>query len=135
MADKLTPAKRSWNMSRIKGKNTKPEMLVRKFLYSQGVRYRIHSSLPGRPDIVIKKREIILFINGCFWHGHVNCKDAGIPKSNTAFWQNKIGGNVERDRKNRLKLENEGWKVLTIWECEINKDFDKTMVSLMKSLS
>lgn len=108
MADKLTPAKRSWNMSRIKGKNTKPELLVRKFLYSRGVRYRIHSTLPSRPDIVIKKKGITLFINGCFWHGHTGCKDAGIPKSNTVFWQNKISGNVERDRKNRLKLEQDG---------------------------
>lgn len=134
MADKLTPAKRSWNMSRIKGKNTKPELLVRKFLYSHGVRYRIHSTLPGRPDIVIKKRGIILFINGCFWHGHTSCKDSGIPKSNTAFWQNKINGNMERDKRNRLKLEKEGWRVFTVWECEINKDFDRTMATLMSSL-
>lgn len=134
MADKLTPAKRSWNMSRIKGKNTKPELLVRKFLYSRGVRYRIHSTLPGRPDIVIKKKGITLFINGCFWHGHTGCKDAGIPKSNTVFWQNKISGNVERDRKNRLKLEQDGWKVLTLWECAINKDFDNMMTALRERL-
>lgn len=134
MADKVTPAKRSWNMSRIKGKNTKPELLVRRFLYSKGIRYRIHTTLPGRPDIVIKKSGTTLFINGCFWHGHTDCKDAGIPKSNTIFWQNKIKGNIERDKRNHLKLEKEGWKVLTVWECEINKDFDGTMDTLMKYL-
>lgn len=119
-------------MSRIKGKDTKPELLVRKFLYSRGVRYRIHSTLPGRPDIVIKKKGIVLFINGCFWHGHTDCKDAGIPKSNSAFWQNKINGNVERDRKNLQKLEQNGWKVLTIWECELEKNRDSTLSNILR---
>lgn len=121
-------------MSRIRGKDTKPEIMVRKYLYSNSIRYRLHKKLPGKPDIVIAKKKLAIFVNGCFWHGHVNCKDAGIPKSNTAFWQDKIGGNIERDAKNCLELEQEGWEVLTVWECEINKDFDKTMTSLMKSL-
>lgn len=134
MADKLTPAKRSWNMSRIKGKNTKPELLVRKFLFAQGIRYRIHTTLPGRPDIVIKKKRIAVFVNGCFWHGHTECKDAGIPKSNTAFWQNKIGGNVERDTRNRLKLEQDGWKVITLWECELGKDREITLENTLNMI-
>lgn len=134
MADKITPAKRSWNMSRIKGKNTKPELLVRKFLYSNGVRYRIHTTLPGHPDIVIKKKRFAVFINGCFWHGHTGCRDAGIPKSNTAFWHDKISGNVERDVKNRLELEEDGWKVLTVWECELGKDRDTTLNNLLDAV-
>jgi len=135
MADKLTPAKRSWNMSRIKGKNTKPELLVRKFLFARGIRYRIHTTLPGRPDIVIKKKRIAVFVNGCFWHGHTDCKDAGIPKSNTAFWQNKISGNVERDARNRLKLEQDGWKVITLWECELGKDREMTLENTLNVIT
>lgn len=134
MADKLSPAKRSWNMSRIKGKDTKPEMLVRKFLYSQGVRYRIHTTLPGRPDIVISKKKIVVFVNGCFWHGHTECKDAGIPKSNTAFWKNKIEGNIQRDLKNQAKLSDDGWNVVTIWECELGKDRMLTLDNVLKTI-
>jgi DNA mismatch endonuclease (patch repair protein) len=135
MADKLTPAKRSWNMSRIKGKNTKPELLVRQFLFSHGIRYRIHTTLPGRPDIVIKKKRIVVFVNGCFWHGHTDCKDAGIPKSNTAFWQNKISGNVERDTRNRLQLEQDDWKVITLWECELGKDRETTLENTLNAIT
>lgn len=122
-------------MSRVKGKNTKPELLVRKFLYSHGIRYRIHTSLPGRPDIVNKKRRTAVFVNGCFWHGHTGCKYAALPKSNTDFWQTKIGGNVERDRKNHLILEEQGWKVLTVWECELGKDRDATLNNLLGAIS
>lgn len=125
--DRITKEQRSWNMSRIRGKNTAPEMLVRRFLYSQGIRYRLHAKLPGKPDVVIRKNNRALFINGCFWHGHANCKFAVTPKSNTNFWQNKIRGNIERDQRNRQQLEHDGWKVLTVWECELEKDRDRTL--------
>lgn len=128
--DRITKEHRSWNMSRIRGKNTAPEMLVRRFLYSQGIRYRLHAKLPGKPDIVIRKNKAAIFINGCFWHGH-NCKFAVTPKSNTNFWQSKISGNVERDQRNRQQLEVDGWKVLTVWECELEKDRDRTLQNIL----
>lgn len=128
--DRITKEHRSWNMSRIRGKNTAPEMLVRRFLYSQGIRYRLHAKLPGKPDVVIRKNSAALFVNGCFWHGH-NCKFAVTPKSNTKFWQSKISGNVERDQRNRQQLEVDGWKVLTVWECELEKDRDRTLQNIL----
>lgn len=134
MADKLTPAKRSWNMSRIKGKNTKPELLVRKFLFAQGIRYRIHTTLPGRPDIVIKKKRIVIFVNGCFWHAHDNCPDYRLPKTRTDFWKAKIEGNVVRDKKNHLKLEEDDWKVLTVWECQLGKNYETTLIMLLDAI-
>lgn len=129
--DRITKEHRSWNMSRIRGKNTAPEMLVRRFLYSQGIRYRLHAKLPGKPDVVIRKNNRVLFINGCFWHGHANCKFAVTPKSNTNFWQSKIRGNIERDQRNRQQLEHDGWKVLTVWECELEKDRDLTLQNVL----
>lgn len=121
-------------MSHIHSKNTTPEVLVRKFLYAHGVRYRLHAKLPGRPDIVIRKNNTALFVNGCFWHGHADCKNAVMPKSNTVFWQSKIGGNVERDKNNRRKLEQDGWNVLTVWECELGKDRNITLNSLLSAI-
>lgn len=118
-------------MSRIRGKDTAPEMLVRKYLYAHGIRYRLHAKLPGKPDVVIRKNNSVLFINGCFWHGHNNCKYAVTPKSNTDFWQSKISGNVERDQRNRQQLEADGWKVLTVWECELEKDRDRTLQNIL----
>lgn len=118
--DKLTKEKRSWNMSRIKGKDTAPELAVRKYFFSKGIRYRVNVKIPGKPDIAIKKIKTAVFINGCFWHGHDNCKDSGIPKSNTKFWKTKIESNMARDKKNIAALEADDWDVITIWECEIN---------------
>ena len=106
--DRITSEHRSWNMSRIRGKNTKPEMIVRKFLYAKGVRYRIHTKLPGKPDIVMGKRKIAIFVNGCFWHAHNNCPDFRWPKTRKEFWEAKIQGNVIRDQNNYRSYKTQG---------------------------
>jgi len=116
--DHLNQEKRSWNMSRIKSKDTSPEILVRKYLYSKGMRYRLYKRLPGKPDITIEKYKTVIFIHGCFWHHHKGCKRSNIPKSNTEYWENKIQNNIMRDERNQEKLIELGYKVLTIWECE-----------------
>lgn len=107
-------------MSKIRGTKTKPEELVRKFLFSKNFRYRKNDKrYPGRPDIVLPKYHTIIFIHGCFWHSHGNCKAAKLPETNTEFWRKKISNNKDRDRKNIEKLRNEGWNVIVIWQCEI----------------
>lgn len=107
-------------MSKIRGKKTKPEELIRKFLFSKGFRYRINDKrYPGRPDIVLPKYHTIIFIHGCFWHAHENCKAAQLPETNAEFWRKKLSDNEVRDRKNIEKLRNEGWNVIVIWQCEI----------------
>ena len=132
--DILTEQQRSWNMSRIRSKNTKPEIIVRRYLYSKGLRYRIHANLPGKPDVVFRQRKIVVFVNGCFWHGHEGCKDFSIPKTRSDFWQEKIGKNISRDKKNYEILKNEGWRVLRIWECELGKDKMPNLERLYKNL-
>lgn len=123
MADVHTKETRSYNMSQIKGKNTKPEMLVRKFLFSRGFRYLIHDKrLPGKPDIVFPIRKTVIFIHGCFWHGHDGCKYFVIPKTRTEWWLNKIRYNAQNDADNFSKLTKAGWKIITIFECELKKD-------------
>ncbi|MDZ7640959.1 MAG: very short patch repair endonuclease [Desulfurivibrio sp.] len=118
--DTLSKERRSWNMSRIKGKDTKPELIVRSLLHSMGYRYRLHQkSLPGKPDMVFKKYRAVIFVHGCFWHRHKGCKFAYKPKSKQEFWQRKFLENEARDKKNRFKLEKLDWKVLVIWECEV----------------
>lgn len=131
--DKLT---RSYNMSQIRSKNTRPEMIVRKFLFSKGFRYRIHDKkLPGKPDIVLPKHRTVIFVHGCFWHGHEGCKYFSIPKSNADWWKGKIQRNMELDKKYLLKLEHEGWKVLSIFECELKpKTKEKTLLKTVKYL-
>lgn len=120
MADVHTPEQRSRNMSSIRSKNTKPEEIVRKYLFSQGFRYRKNDPrLPGKPDIVLPKYKTVVFVNGCFWHAHEDCKYFVWPKNNSEFWKEKISGNVERDNRNNAELENNGWHVITIWECEL----------------
>ncbi len=120
MADVHTPEQRSYNMSQIKGKNTKPEELVRKYLFSCGFRYRKNDKrLPGSPDIVLPKYKTVIFVNGCFWHGHDGCKYFAWPKSNTEFWKNKIEANIARDKKTIAELEKLGWNVIVVWECEL----------------
>ena len=115
---------RSRNMSAIKSKNTKPEIIVRKLLHSMGYRFRLHKKdLPGSPDIVLPKYKTVIFVHGCFWHRHHNCKFATTPKTRTEFWENKFKENIERDIRNQNKLQNLGWKSRIIWECEI-KDKD-----------
>ncbi|WP_242923098.1 very short patch repair endonuclease [Pontibacter liquoris] len=120
MADVHSKETRSYNMSRIKGKNTKPELIVRKFLFSEGYRYRLHvKELPGKPDIVLPKYKTVINVHGCFWHGHEGCKSYVIPKTNTEWWLRKINRNKVRDDQNLVKLTQDGWKVLTIFECEL----------------
>ena len=118
--DNRTPESRSRNMSRIPSKNTKPEETVRKYLFSQGFRYRKNvSNLPGKPDIVLSKYNTVVFVNGCFWHAHQGCKWFVPPKSNSEFWQKKFAYNIERDEKNYNRLRDLGWKVIIVWECEV----------------
>jgi len=120
MVDVHSPDKRSFNMSRIKGRNTKPEMIVRQWLWRNGYRYRLHrKDLPGKPDIVFAGRRKVIFVNGCFWHKH-NCRYFKWPKSNTEFWQQKIEGNVRRDADNFASFA-EGWDYMVVWECEIKE--------------
>ena len=123
---------RSYNMSQIKGKNTKPEELVRKHLFSQGFRYRKNDRrLPGSPDIVLPKYKTVIFVNGCFWHGHEGCKYFVWPKSNEKFWKNKINTNIARDKKKTQALEELGWKVIVVWECELKCEKDKVFNKLV----
>lgn len=118
--DKLTKEQRHRCMSAIKGKNTKPELLVRKFLFNRGFRYRLnHPRLPGHPDLVLRKYRTVIFVNGCFWHGHEGCKYYVLPKTNVGFWQNKIERNQNRDKEGRQKLASMGWHCITVWECQL----------------
>jgi DNA mismatch endonuclease (patch repair protein) len=120
MVDIFSRHKRSKIMSKISSHDTKPEILVRKFLFSQGFRFRKNDNrYPGKPDIILPKYKIAIFIHGCFWHNH-NCNRGRIPKTNTKFWQKKINDNKKRDKKNQINLLNQGWKVIVIWQCEIN---------------
>ena len=121
MIDTLTPAARSERMGRIRGKNTKPEMLVRRLVHGLGYRYRLHDKrLPGSPDLVFRGRRKVIFVHGCFWHRHPdpNCKLARMPKSRQDFWKPKLEGNRDRDERNRIMLNLEGWRELVVWECE-----------------
>lgn len=120
MADVMTPEQRSRCMAAVKGKNTKPEMMVRKFLFSKGLRYRVNNrKLPGAPDIVLKKYKTVVFIDGCFWHGHEGCRYYKMPKSNVDFWERKISHNKARDVSNTAVLKMMGWKVIRVWECDV----------------
>lgn len=120
--DRLDKSRRSWNMGRIKGRDTVPEIAVRSILHRAGFRFRLHrKDLPGRPDIALPGRKIVIFVHGCFWHRHKGCKYSYTPKSNVAFWQDKFESNVARDRKNAKDLKAVGWRVVVVWECEIGK--------------
>ena len=122
MADTLSPQKRSRLMSRIRGKNTKPELLVRSLLHSMGYRFRLHRrDLPGNPDIVLPRHGVCIFVHGCFWHLHSKCKDARIPKTRTAWWRKKLEGNATRDKRQAAALRRLGWRVITVWECQTEK--------------
>jgi len=120
MADTVDKKRRSEIMSNIRGINTKPELLVRKFLFSNGIRFRLHDrSLPAKPDIKISKYKTLIFVNGCFWHGHKNCRIYVMPKVNKKFWHEKIRTNIKRDKKRIIQLRKMGWHVYTIWGCNL----------------
>lgn len=127
---------RRYNMSQIKGKNTKPEILVRRFLFRNGVRYRIHvKDLPGKPDLVLKKYRAFVFVNGCFWHGHEGCKYYKFPKTRTDWWIAKINATIEKDKYNKQELRSKGWRVFTLWECQLKANHrELSLATLIKKL-
>jgi len=134
MADVHDKETRSYNMSRIRGKDTKPEMLVRRFLFANGFRYRLNvKTLPGKPDIVLPKYKTVIFINGCFWHGHKGCRYFILPGTRTEWWLQKIKGTQKRDKESEIALNVLGWRVITLWECELKKDKLKTTLSKLFS--
>lgn len=121
--DHQSKEKRSWNMSQIKSKNTSIEKHVRSYLFKKGLRFRLHNKkLPGKPDIYLKKYNAVIFVNGCFWHHHKNCKRALVPKTNIEFWNDKFNKNIIRDKENKKKLKTIGLRVFIIWECEVMKE-------------
>ncbi len=133
MADNHTKEVRSYNMSRIKSQNTKPEVLVRSYLHRNGFRFRKNDKrYPGKPDIVLPKYKTIIFVNGCFWHKH-DCPRFVMPKSNIEYWYRKIDGNVKRDMENYRKLEAMGWRVIIVWECEVSDERLHNLVNLIRS--
>jgi len=142
LADKISKEHRSWNMSRIKSANTKPEIFVRKLLHGMGFRFRLNGRvstkynnkgiLPGKPDIVLARHRAVIFVHGCFWHRHKGCKDATIPKTRTDWWLEKLNKNVKRDIKVKEELERNGWKVIVIWECELVPEKINNMTKKLK---
>ena len=134
MTDRLSEERRSWNMSRIRGKDTAPERAVRSLLHQLGFRFRLHrKDLPGHPDIVLPRYRSVVMVHGCFWHRHPGCKFAYEPKSRVDFWERKFKRNVERDREVREQLEHLGWSVLVVWECEL-RDIDALAKKLRREL-
>jgi DNA mismatch endonuclease (patch repair protein) len=128
LLDTISQSKRSYTMSRIRSKNTKPEMILRSALFREGFRFRLHSKLlPGKPDLVFAKFKTVVFVHGCFWHLHENCRDGRLPKSKLEYWQPKLVKNIERDANNVEELTKLGWKVIIIWECELLKSFDSVI--------
>lgn len=136
MADVHTPEKRIYNMSRIRNKDTKPEMLVRKFLFTNGLRYRLHNKhLPGKPDIVFSKKRTVIFIHGCFWHGHDGCKYFKIPETRREWWLAKINQTKSKDEESQIHLNEKGWHFIVIYECELKpKTKEITLKNLLKVL-
>jgi DNA mismatch endonuclease, patch repair protein len=123
MADTISVERRSWNMSRIAGRDTKPELLLRSLLHRAGFRFRLHvKDLPGKPDIVLAKYRIAIFVHGCFWHRHQGCRNATMPSTRPEFWAAKFEGNIERDARNTAVLEEAGWTVIIVWECDLKSD-------------
>ena len=136
-SDKMTPEQRHRCMSHVRSKDTKPEMTVRRYLFVRGFRYRIHvKNLPGKPDIVLRKYRAVIFVNGCFWHGHEGCGSYSFPKSNVEFWRSKIERNRERDLREAVELRSQGWHVIKIWECQLKpKVRTATLTSLEYTLN
>lgn len=134
MVDTVSPEQRSYNMSLIRNKDTKPEVFIRSLLHRLGFRFRKNvKKMPGKPDIVLPKYKSIIFVHGCFWHQHKECKRSNIPKSNVDFWKSKLNKNVKRDIENQAELKKAGWKIKIIWECEL-KNLDNLKDSLIKFL-
>ena len=132
MADVHDTKTRSYNMSRIKGKDTRPEMQVRKFLHAHGYRYRLNvKTLPGKPDIVLPKYHTVIFVHGCFWHGHQNCKYFKIPQTRTQWWTDKINTNKANDRRAIKALKKDGWKVIIVWGCKLRSSFSEKTLHLL----
>ncbi|MDP2413381.1 very short patch repair endonuclease [Daejeonella sp.] len=128
--------KRSEVMSKIQSKNTKPEILLRKALFAKGYRYRIHGKyLPGKPDIILPKYKTAIFVHGCFWHYHKNCNEGRVPNTNSAFWQQKLTKNIDRDIVNQVSLLKLGWKVIIVWECEIEKKLSSVIIDIESQLA
>ena len=144
MVDHLSKEKRSWNMSRIRSKDTKPELVLRSMLHREGYRFRLNGKcakrqyrsgiLPGKPDIVLANHKTVIFVHGCFWHRHKGCKGATTPKTKTEWWLAKFAKNVERDKKNSCELRKLGWQVITVWECEL-KDPEKVLKNISAILA
>jgi DNA mismatch endonuclease (patch repair protein) len=135
MADVHSKEIRSYNMSQIKATNTKPEMLMRRFLHANGYRYRLHDKkLTGKPDIVLPKYKTVIFVHGCFWHGHTNCKYFVVPKTRTEWWLNKINNNIANDAKAAKALKKEGWKIINLWECNLKPAKIKKTLSKLISI-
>jgi DNA mismatch endonuclease, patch repair protein len=136
MTDVHNRSTRSYNMSRIKSKDTKPEMVVRRFLHAHGFRYRLHDKkLPGKPDIVLPRYKTVIFVNGCFWHGHEGCRYFVVPKTRTEWWLEKIHANQTADKKNVEKLSETGWKIITIFECELKGEkLHRTLSALITKI-
>ena len=135
MADRISKEHRSWNMSRIRSKNTKPELIVRSMLHSAGFRFRLHvKELPGKPDIVLPKYKTVIFVHGCFWHRHEGCRFAYVPKSRTEFWSKKFEANIQKHQNVFEQLKELGWKVSVIWECEVHmlKKYEYILTILKK---
>lgn len=143
--DHLTNEKRSWNMGQVRSKNTKPELLLRSTLHKKGFRFRINGQvskkttvngyLPGKPDIVLKKYKSVIFVHGCFWHQHKDCYKSLRPKTNIDFWNKKLDRNVQRDQENKKLLENLGWKVIIVWECQIYDNISDIMDNIERVLN
>lgn len=128
MTDTLTPERRSWNMSRIRGRDTGPERRLRSLLHRSGFRFRLHDRrLAGRPDILLPRYRAAVFVHGCFWHRHPGCRYATTPATRPEFWRDKFEGNVRRDARNREALEKAGWRVITVWECDLKVDPDAVL--------
>lgn len=135
MADSLTVERRSWNMSRIRSRDTGPERTLRSMLHRAGFRFRLHDrSLPGTPDIVMKKHRTVILVHGCYWHRHEGCKNATTPSTRTDFWQKKFGATVARDERNLDALTELGWNSIVVWECDLKKRPDEVMAEIRRRL-
>lgn len=133
--DVLTPEQRSWTMSRVKGKDTKIKIQVRSYLFLKGYRFRKNDKrYPGKPDVVLPKYKTVIFVNGCFWHQHPGCKHSKLPETNNEYWKEKLQKNVVNDQMHTKQLQDMGWRVIVLWECELKKDFDNQMKKVISAL-